>query len=199
MEKLAARVHSFSISDTELSLWFYFRSLGLKSVQIKRAEKDYYDKSLSERKDFLKAPSTYHLCKTIVMENTGYDESFANDKFYFKHVAVIVQYEARLNAEKVMKFMKDYQNSKSSHKLSRKFFHFRLAEENVAKELTGYGYNAITPFLMKNNIVVLLSDSILQLNPQYFWMGGGEVDLKLGMSVEEFISVVNPLVCDTNY
>ena len=79
MEKLAARVHSFSISDTELSLWFYFRSLGLKSVQIKRAEKDYYDKSLSERKDFLKAPSTYHLCKTIVMENTGYDESFAND------------------------------------------------------------------------------------------------------------------------
>lgn len=67
-----------------------------------------------------------------------------------KHVAVVVQYESRLNSEKVMKFAKNLQNENYvSCKLGKKYFHFRLADEDEAKELTGYGYNAITPFLMK--------------------------------------------------
>ena len=199
MEGLIARVQALPISDIELSLRYFFRTLHLMSVQLKRAQANYYEISLEQRRDFLGAPSTYHLCKTIIMENTAYDESAAADPWYPRHIAVIVQYEARMNAEKIMKFMKDYQNSQSPKKLSRKCFHFRLADEGVARELTGYGYNAITPFLMKTKVPVLLSKSVLELTPQYFWMGGGEVDLKLGMSVEEFISVVQPLVADTNF
>ena len=95
--------------------------------------------------------------------------------------------------------MKEYQNSHSPHKLSRKCFHFRLADESIAQELTGYGYNATTPFLMKTNLPIILSKSIIELKPQYFWMGGGEVDLKLGISVEEFLALVSPLVSETNY
>jgi prolyl-tRNA editing enzyme YbaK/EbsC (Cys-tRNA(Pro) deacylase) len=199
MENLALRVSKFPMSDVEINLWYYFRTLGLKSVQIKRAQDNYYELSLTQRKEFLQAPSTYHLCKTIIMENTAYDESASKDVFYPKYIAVIVQYEARLNAEKIMKTMKEYQNSHSLHKLSRKCFHFRHADEDVALELTGYGHNAITPFLMKNNIPVVLSKSILDLHPKYLWMGGGEVELKLGMSVEEFVQVLNPIISDTNY
>ena len=34
--------------------------------------------------------------------------------------------------------------------MSLKCFHFRLAEEEEALDLSGYQYNAITPFFMKN-------------------------------------------------
>jgi len=199
MENILIRVNKFPFTEIETNLWFYFRKLGLKSVQIKRAQKDYYELSLEQRKNILGAPSTYHLCKTIVMENTAYDEGSAKDAYYPKYVAVIVQYEARLNAEKVMKSMREYQNANSEKKLSRKCFHFRHADESVAHELTGYGYNAITPFLMKTEIKVVLSKAITELKPRYFWMGGGEVDLKLGMSVEEFLQVCNPIVADLTY
>lgn len=40
---------------------------GLNSVQIARAPANYFDMSLEERRDFLKAPSTFHLCKTIIL------------------------------------------------------------------------------------------------------------------------------------
>lgn len=199
MESIIARVNKFPFSEIETNLWYYFRKLGLKSVQIKRANKDYYDLTLEQRKNILGAPSTYHLCKTIIMENTAYDESSSNDPYNPKYVAVIVQYEARLNAEKVMKTIRDYQNANSPKKLSRKCFHFRHADESVAHELTGYGYNAITPFLMKNQIKVVLSSAVCELKPKYFWMGGGEVELKVGMSVEEFIQVCNPIIADLTY
>jgi prolyl-tRNA editing enzyme YbaK/EbsC (Cys-tRNA(Pro) deacylase) len=199
MESLAQRVSKFPMSDVEINLWFLFRQLGLRSVQIKRAQSNYYDLSLEQRREVLQAPSTFHLCKTIIMENTAYDETASKDPFYPKHVAVIVQYEARLNAEKVMKTMKEYQNSHSSHKLPRKSFHFRHADEEVALRLTGYGHNAITTFLMKSDIPVLISKAITRLQPCYFWMGGGEVELKIGISVEEFVQVCNPLISDTTY
>lgn len=199
METLIARVKNLPITQVELDLKYYFRTLRLKSFQLKRAQADYYEISLEQRRDFLGAPSTYHLCKTIIMENTAFDSNFASDPFYPQHIAVIVQYESRLNAEKIMKFMKDYQNSRGSQKLSRKCFHFRLADEEIAKTITGYGYNAVTPFLMQSQIPVVLSKSITELNPRYFWMGGGEVDLKLGMSVEEFINVVDPLIVETSF
>jgi hypothetical protein len=44
---------------------------------------------------------------------------------------------------------------------------------------------------------VILSDHIPELSPPYLWFGGGELDLKLGVSVEEFTRILNPLVLDT--
>lgn len=199
MESLAKRIKALPMSDIEIELWHYFRRLCVSSVQIKRAQSNYYDLTLEQRREFLNAPSTYHLCKTIVMENTAYDETAAKDPFYPKYVAVIVQYEGRMNAERVMKFMKDYQNANSLHKLPRKAFHFRLADEDVAKELTGYGYNAITPFLMKTNIPIIISKSLTELTPKFFWMGGGEVELKLGMSIDEFLGLTKAHIADISY
>ena len=40
---------------------------GLNSVQVARATDNYFDMSLDERAAFLKAPSTFSLCKTIIM------------------------------------------------------------------------------------------------------------------------------------
>jgi len=199
MEQLAKRVHSLPVSDIELDLLYFFRKHKCRSVQIKRANPNYYELTLEERKRFLGAPSTYHLCKTIILENTNWNKEFQDEPLYYKHVAVIIQYEARLNSEKIMKFMKELQNKHAKNKhVSKKHFHFRLADEEVAKEITGYGYNAITPFLMKQSIPVILSEEITHLTPKYFWMGGGEVELKLGMSVEEFLNLTGAMVAQTS-
>jgi hypothetical protein len=41
---------------------------------------------------------------------------------------------------------------------------------------------------MKNDSLnVILSEGIYNLNPKYFWLGGGRVELKLGISVDEFM------------
>lgn len=197
MEALSTRLFALPISDIEVELWFFFRQLRLKSVQITRAPSTYYDWTLEERRAFLKAPSTFHLCKTIVMENTAYNQKFAHEPYYFQYIAVVVQYEAKLSAEKIMKFAKNIQNQRAiTNQVSKKGFHFRLADEAIAATLTGYGYNATTPFLMKTDIPILLSEAVANLHPRYFWMGGGEVELKLGMSVDEFLKTTDAYVAD---
>ncbi|CAM6121653.1 unnamed protein product [Calypogeia fissa] len=47
--------------------------------------------------------------------------------------------------------------------------------------------------------IVILSDAIVKLNPAFFWLGGGEVDLKLGIRTEEFVKMINPFVVDCIY
>ena len=82
-----------------------------------------------------------------------------------------------------------YPQNKEKH-IGRKFYKFRLAEEEDAYGISGYKYNAITPFFMNDNsLKIIMSDSIVNgLNPAYFWLGGGRVELKMGISVEEFLA-----------
>lgn len=57
--------------------------------------------------------------------------------------------------------------------------------------MTGFVNNAITPFFMRegsSSLPIVLSEAIFKLKPPYFWMGGGRVELKMGVSVDEFIN-----------
>ena len=68
-----------------------------------------------------------------------------------------------------------------------KGFKFRLASQDDMARLSGYKFNAVTPFFMKDeSLVVLLDKHIAELDPQYFWLGGGRWSLKLGTSIEDF-------------
>jgi len=40
------------------------------------ADAEYYEKTLEQRRNILRAPSINYLCKTIVFENTAYDAKF---------------------------------------------------------------------------------------------------------------------------
>lgn len=73
--------------------------------------------------------------------------------------------------------------------MSNKGFHFRLAEHEEALTLTGYQFNAITPFLIEKeakNLPILLSEEIASLEPAYFWFSGGRIQIKMGVSVADF-------------
>lgn len=69
--------------------------------------------------------------------------------------------------------------------ISKKSFKFRLADEEDAYQLSGYKYNAITPFFMKDNTLkIVIADTITD----YLWLGGGRVELKIGISVDELMA-----------
>ena len=54
------------------------------------------------------------------------------------------------------------------------------------ENLSGYKFNAVTPFFMADeSLPVLLDLSIAELSPAYFWLGGGRVSLKTGVSVAD--------------
>ena len=38
-----------------------------------------------------------------------------------------------------------------------------------------------------DSLKIILSEGIYNLSPKYFWLGGGRVELKLGVSVDEFM------------
>ncbi|KAG6549064.1 hypothetical protein Mapa_009507 [Marchantia paleacea] len=167
------------------------------TFSFKRVSSDYYSRSYEERRDLLGAASVDHLCKSIVMVNTQALDSvtdcsdWKNSKYYL----IVIQYTARLNAEKVKQFVYSLNNGK----VPKKKFNMRLAPEEESNKLTGFEHNAVTPFGMVSDIPVILSDAIVHLQPEYFWLGGGEVDLKLGLRTQDFIRILNPFIVDCIY
>ena len=82
-------------------------------------------------------------------------------------------------------------------KVGSKGFKFRLADEADALNLSGYAYNAITPFFMNGGgekLPIILSDDIAELNPAYLWFSGGRIQIKMGVSVPDFLKCFEPRV-----
>ncbi|CAK0736473.1 hypothetical protein CVIRNUC_000751 [Coccomyxa viridis] len=164
-----------------------------------RVPADYYDWDLESRRACLQAESTQHLCKSIVMENTKLAEPLPGLSKYY---CVIVQYVARLHAEKLKRHL--YQAHKAAGgALGTKAFNMRLCPEEVSNSLTGFEHNAVSPVgIATPDMPIVLSDRIvkqLQGSDSFMWLGGGEVDLKLGFLVGDFIIGYSPLIVDCTH
>lgn len=145
-----------------------------------------------------------------------------------RYYVIIVQYTARLHAEKLKTFI-----HRLNEGVGKQYFNMRLAPEAVSDALSGYEHNAggvafqepghkfqdmagvlrrkkgawapeaasnalldppclttyvlptqhptVTPFGMKvPDLPVIISHRITHLTPDFFFLGGGEVDLKVG-------------------
>jgi prolyl-tRNA editing enzyme YbaK/EbsC (Cys-tRNA(Pro) deacylase) len=182
--KLTKRIN---LDYQHLKMVEYFLSNKAYSYKIVEADSSYYSLNLKQRQQVLGAHTTDVLCKTIILENTAFDKQYESE-YYQKFYLAIVQYEKEFNGDKIMKSMKAIQNQHSSEKLSNKYFHFRLAKDEVAYDMTGYRFNCITPYLMKDEKVhILFPKNLLHMNPLYFWIGGGELELKVGLSIDDFM------------
>ena len=83
----------------------------------------------------------------------------------------------------------------ASDRLAKKRFNFRLAQEDMSDQLTGFSHNSVSPFGLVSKIPVVLCQRIVTtVNPRYIYLGGGDVDLKLGISIQDFISALNPII-----
>ena len=73
--------------------------------------------------------------------------------------------------------------------MSHKGFKYLLADEQDSNNLTGYIHNAVTPFFMNDDkMMIILSEDVTKLEPAYIWLGGGRTSLKIGLSVKDFLS-----------
>lgn len=169
-----------------LKLKEYFLLNNYRTFNLIITDPSFYKTTLTQRLPILGAPTIYHLCKTLVLENTSYNQEFAS-KFYPKYVAVIIQWATKLNSDKMNKTLQKWQNENSDKKVSRKGFNFRSLQAEKCLEFTGYSFNAVTPVLFNRPMPVLVSDGIARLEPRCFFMGGGNVDTKLRIGYDEFV------------
>lgn len=151
---------------------------------------DYYDWPLEQRARVMGCPSTFHLCKTLVFENTRWkqDESKAVDED--RYWCVLVQYEGSVNITKLEKAVRERTGA------SRKSMHLRIAPADQSERLTGFSNGAVSPAGMATNLPILLSEAIAKLTPPLFYLGAGHVDWKVALSVKGFIDNWNPIVVD---
>jgi len=106
-----------------------------------------------------------------------------------------LQYTARLNADK----LKSHIHRLNQGKLGKQFFNMRLCPEDVSDQLSGYEHNAVSPIGIKTPLPVIMSHQIAKLQPDFFFLGAGEVDLKVGFSAAEFVEKYKPMVLDCTY
>lgn len=85
---------------------------------------------------------------------------------------------------------------KPEDRLSKKRFHFQLADDQASFELSGFGHNAISPIGLKLDIPIIICNRILSLNPPIIYLGGGEVDVKLALPVKDLVQGTNAIVGD---
>jgi prolyl-tRNA editing enzyme YbaK/EbsC (Cys-tRNA(Pro) deacylase) len=159
-----------------------------------RAPPEYYDRPLEFRQGIVGAASVHHMCKSIVMENTRV-EADNSDPSILKYWLVIVQYTAKLHSDKLRAFVQKAHDGK----LSKKQINMRLCPEDVSNDLTGFEHNGVSPIAIKTRLPIILSHKIAALEPDVFWLGAGEVDLKVGMSAADFVRGYEPHVVDCTY
>jgi prolyl-tRNA editing enzyme YbaK/EbsC (Cys-tRNA(Pro) deacylase) len=165
------------------------KDLQLTTSKFAWVPSEYYDKPLAWRKQQLGAPSTQHLCKAIVLENTHCVNDDCSDARNSRYYVAVFQYVQRFDADKVMRFIKGMNES-----VGKKKFNFRLAADGEA--VTGFSHNAVVPFGLKTPMPIILSKEITNLAPAHFWLGGGHVDCKLRLDTEEFLEKFEPFVAD---
>lgn len=192
LAKLEASRTEAPVSNTETRLGHELKHRGITSYRFQKVPNTYYTEQLEWRRNCLQAPSVRHLCKSLVFENPKLPDN--GDSQSFRHYLVIVQYAAKLHGEKVKRFL-----HKQNGKLGIQYFRPRQAPPETSEQLTGYASGSVTPVGLQNKLPILMSDAIAHLQPAFFWMGGGEEFLKLGLNIHDFITAYKPFIVDCTY
>eukprot|EP01043_Picozoa_sp_COSAG02_P028635 COSAG02_NODE_1744_length_11100_cov_6.084083_9_plen_340_part_00 len=147
---------------------------------------DYYDRSLEERQVLLGAPNVDYLCKTIVVENRKWELAQAlppdGDRSMMaarsRYFGVVLQYGARFKKENMEREVRKRGG------LTKKQCQILFADEAEVVSMTGFVHNSVTPVGSACEMPIYLSHHVDQLD--YFWMGGGAVNLKLKVDTKLF-------------
>ena len=177
----------------------YFTQKGINSFIIVETPEDYYSMTLDQRKVIVGC-NKEALCKSVILENTLFDEN-VKCPIYQRYYLTIVQYVSEFNAEKIAKLLRSYIADKYNIKLTKKQIHFRVAKKEVAYEMTGFSFNSIGPYLMKSeDLLIIFPSQLYNIYPQYFYLGGGELELKVGVCIDDFMKLFGKqtLVIDTS-
>ncbi|KAJ3103099.1 hypothetical protein HDU97_010379 [Phlyctochytrium planicorne] len=114
------------------------------------------------------------------------------DPLNSKYYAVIVQYIGKLNTQKLMNYARDLKNKA----ISKKHYNFRVTADESSFALTGYPSGGVTPIAMNQNIPIIISKSVLSLQPPVLWLGAGHVDWKVAFPVNSFVEASRSFVAE---
>ncbi|KAF9909877.1 hypothetical protein EC991_007867 [Linnemannia zychae] len=151
---------------------------------------DYYSWSYSDRARVMACPSTYHLCKSLVFENTKFKQDPTKQVDEDRYWCVIVQYEGAVNITKLEKAVREKTGA------SRKATHLRIAPAEKSLELTGFTNNGVSPVGMRTDVPILISKELSELSPPIFYLGAGHVDWKIAVPFEGFVEKWKASVID---
>lgn len=160
----------------------------------------YYSLDLPSRAKILQASSVDQLCKAMLMENRSSTAPLdCSDRTNSKYYLVVVQYAATINTKKLESEIRGLRSAQSGTRLDASMFDFRMAKETDSDRVTGFVHNSVTPFgLLDKSVSIVVSKAIMDVTPAFMWMGGGHVDLKLGMSVDHFVAALDALILDVS-
>lgn len=156
----------------------------------RRVPSDYYEKKdLEYRRECVGAQTIDQLTKCIIYEIQDCPKE--EDKY----ICVMVQYIDKVNNRKLL--------DAASKIIGSKVTQIQRAEESIAGKLSGAKHNAMTPVFLrpqkgyeKYNVSVLMSQKIAAMNPPFFWLGGGEIDVKYGIDTRKFVATFKPHIFD---
>lgn len=115
--------------------------LSLHSARLCAVPSHYYSLTLQQRALLVGAASADHMCKTVVFENTKASVADCQDPFHSRFYAVIVQYTSEVSMSKFENF--SYNMAlENGRAVSKRRFHWRLADYEDSLRLTGYVNNA---------------------------------------------------------
>lgn len=155
---------------------------GFTQTQFVRCQEDYYEQTLEWRRRYLGAPHVAHLTKSIVLDNKNLKKDDPS-----RHVCCVIPYGNKIDPDSLQSLLSKHIGISNTKKAN-----FRLAEDCV--QLTGYVPNAVTPLGILTPMPVVLDQRIHELEPNEFWLGGGEVSLKWQVVVPEFVRVFQPFI-----
>ncbi|KAI7871691.1 YbaK/aminoacyl-tRNA synthetase-associated domain-containing protein [Spinellus fusiger] len=160
-----------------------------KFIQV---ESNYYDWELQQRAFRVNAPSREHMCKSVLLENTRCIHDSIQDPNNARYYCVITQYVKPVNTQKLLNYVRDLTNKE----ISKKYYNFRLADAQKSFELTGYLSGGVCPMGMIESVPVIISKSVMELEPPVMYLGAGHIDWKWGIPVQAFVDATRCRVAD---
>lgn len=188
------------LDDLKSRLTAYFLKEKIYSYKLFEVPTDYYKRPLEERRDLLGISNKAGICKSVIVENTAFDENIKCE-IYKRYYLIVVQYTNEFYAEGICRNLKAYINKKYNIKIPKSKYHLRVCDKKAAYDMTGFTFNGIGPYLMKeNDMFFIFPLTLYRLYPNFFTLGGGHRDLKVGVSVSDFMKLFGDrtIVLDTD-
>jgi hypothetical protein len=122
-------------------------ALGLYSSRWVWVPEPYYTWPLEKRASMLKAPTTAHLCKSLLLENKKVTDKTHDFLLHPRFVMVILQYEAELSTDLLTKSIRRLRPVEERLDPSPSNFDWRVADPEDNDRITGYQFNSVTPLV----------------------------------------------------
>lgn len=165
---------------------------GIYSTRFYFVPPHYYELSLEQRAGLL-GGAVPQLCKSILFENLTWEGDDEYERTNARYYCVVIQYVTKINTTTLRNLIHGLRPP--AERLSKSRFNFQLTADAKSYELSGFEHNAIAPFGFRQaGVPMVVCSRLSELRPPLVFLGGGHVDAKLLIPVNDLIRSTNAIV-----